>query len=74
MNISVIIPVYNAERFLEKAVQSALQFDEVKEIILIEDKKFSDALSYLKRAYAKSDEEDKKYIQKLISECEVALA
>lgn len=43
-------------------------------IILIEDKKFSDALSYLKRAYVKSDEEDKKYIQKLISECEVALA
>ncbi|WP_124639575.1 MULTISPECIES: glycosyltransferase family 2 protein [Amniculibacterium] len=37
MNISVIIPVYNAERFLKKAVESALQFDEVKEILLIED-------------------------------------
>lgn len=37
MNISVIIPVYNAERFLEKAVDSALQFSEVKEILLIED-------------------------------------
>ncbi len=37
MNISVIIPVYNAERFLEKAVDSALQFEEVKEILLIED-------------------------------------
>ena len=32
MNISVIIPVYNAEAFLEKAVDSALFFDEVKEI------------------------------------------
>ncbi len=37
LNISIIIPVYNAERFLEKAVESALQFDEVKEILLIED-------------------------------------
>lgn len=38
MNISVIIPVYNAESFLEKAVESALQLREVKEILLIEDK------------------------------------
>ena len=37
MNISVIIPVYNAEKFLRKSVESALQFDEVKEVILIED-------------------------------------
>ncbi|HEX7871177.1 MAG TPA: glycosyltransferase, partial [Chryseobacterium sp.] len=37
MNISIIIPVYNAEAFLEKAVDSALFFDEVKEILLIDD-------------------------------------
>ncbi len=37
MNISVIIPVYNAEKYLNKAVESALQFSEVKEIILVED-------------------------------------
>ena len=37
MNISIILPVYNAARFLEKAVDSALQFPEVKEVILIED-------------------------------------
>lgn len=37
LEISVIIPVYNAAEFLEKAVQSALQFDEVREIILAED-------------------------------------
>lgn len=37
MNISVIIPVYNAEAFLEKAVNSALAFNEVKEVLLIED-------------------------------------
>ncbi len=37
LNISVIIPVYNAEKHLEKAVKSALQFEEVKEVLLIED-------------------------------------
>ncbi|KQS95228.1 glycosyltransferase family 2 protein [Chryseobacterium sp. Leaf394] len=37
MKISVIIPVYNAETFLKKAVESALQFDEVTEVILAED-------------------------------------
>lgn len=37
MNISVIIPVYNAEAFLEKAVNSVLIFEEVKEILLVED-------------------------------------
>lgn len=37
MNVSVIIPVYNAVNFIEKAVNSALQHDEVKEIILVED-------------------------------------
>lgn len=37
LKISVIIPVYNAALFVEKAVDSALQFDEVQEILLIED-------------------------------------
>jgi len=37
MNISVIIPVYNAAKLLEKSVNSALQCKEVKEILLIED-------------------------------------
>lgn len=37
MKISVIIPVYNASAFLERAVQSALAIDEVQEIILAED-------------------------------------
>lgn len=37
LNISVIIPVYNASAYLKKAVESALQFEEVKEILLIED-------------------------------------
>ena len=44
LDISVIIPVYNAAEFLEKAVQSAAQFDEVKEVILIEDKSTDNSL------------------------------
>lgn len=37
MNISVIIPVYNAKQYLKKAVASALQFTIVKEVVLVED-------------------------------------
>lgn len=37
LKISVIIPVYNAAAFLKKAVESALQFEEVAEVILAED-------------------------------------
>ncbi|WP_374458585.1 glycosyltransferase family 2 protein [Chryseobacterium taeanense] len=44
LSISVIIPVYNAAQFLEKSVQSALQFSEVKEILLIEDKSTDNSL------------------------------
>lgn len=45
LNISVIIPVYNASLYLRKAVNSALQFDEVKELILAEDHSTDDSLS-----------------------------
>lgn len=44
MKISVIIPVYNAEKYISQAVESALQFEEVYEIILIEDKSPDNAL------------------------------
>jgi len=37
LEVSVIIPVYNAEKFLQKAVESAVYLEEVGEIILIED-------------------------------------
>lgn len=49
MNISVIIPVYNAERFLEKAVKSALQFPEVKEVLLCEDRSPDGSLEICKK-------------------------
>lgn len=44
MKISVIIPVYNAEKYISKAVESALQLDEVYEIILVEDQSPDNAL------------------------------
>ncbi|WP_336686693.1 glycosyltransferase family 2 protein [Chryseobacterium bernardetii] len=44
MKISVIIPVYNAEKYVTQAVESALQFDEVCEVILVEDKSPDHAL------------------------------
>lgn len=53
MNISVIIPVYNAERFLKKAVDSALQFDEVKEVLLIEDASPDHSLEVCKKLLEK---------------------
>ncbi len=44
MKTSVIIPVYNAEKYLSKAVESALQLDEVYEIVLVEDQSPDNAL------------------------------
>ncbi|MCR9265870.1 MAG: glycosyltransferase family 2 protein [Flavobacteriaceae bacterium] len=35
--VSVIIPVYNAEAYLRKAVESAVHLEEVGEVILVED-------------------------------------
>lgn len=54
LNISVIVPVYNAEAFLSKAVNSALQFDEVKEIILIEDKSTDNSLELCRKLATES--------------------
>jgi glycosyltransferase involved in cell wall biosynthesis len=53
MNISVIIPVYNASEFLEKAVDSALQFEEVKEIVLVEDKSTDNSLEICQKLVLK---------------------
>jgi glycosyltransferase involved in cell wall biosynthesis len=47
-SVSIIIPVYNAESFLEKAVNSCLQLEEVKEIILIEDGSLDNSLKLCK--------------------------
>ncbi len=49
MDLSVIIPVYNAERHVESAVDSALRQKEVAEVILIEDKSPDNALEICRR-------------------------
>lgn len=47
--VSVIIPVYNAELYLERAVQSALSQKEVSEVILIEDNSPDNSLGICKK-------------------------
>ena len=37
MQISIIIPVYNGEAFIKKAVSSALQQEEILEVLIIDD-------------------------------------
>jgi glycosyltransferase involved in cell wall biosynthesis len=54
-NVSVIIPVFSAEPYLEKAINSALELEEVKEIILIEDGSTDDSLQICQRFAEKSD-------------------
>lgn len=49
MKISVIIPVYNAEKFITQAVESALQFQEVSEVVLVEDNSPDNALEVCKK-------------------------
>jgi glycosyltransferase involved in cell wall biosynthesis len=44
MTISVIIPVYNAEKYMRKAVESALEQPETGEILLVEDASPDNAL------------------------------
>lgn len=55
MKISVIIPVYNAEEYVSQAVESALQFEEVYEVILIEDKSPDNALEVCRKLEEKHD-------------------
>ena len=42
--ISVVIPVYNAEKYLTRAVESAVVISEVDEVLLVEDQSPDDAL------------------------------
>jgi len=55
MKISVIIPVYNAEKYVSQAVESALQFEEVYEVILIEDRSPDNALEVCQKLTEKYD-------------------
>jgi glycosyltransferase involved in cell wall biosynthesis len=53
--VSVIIPVYNAEKYLRKAVESAVKIDSVGEIILVEDKSPDNALDLCKKLIEEYD-------------------
>lgn len=46
--VSVIIPVYNCESFIEKAVKSALQQPEVVEVVVVNDGSTDNSLKLLK--------------------------
>jgi glycosyltransferase involved in cell wall biosynthesis len=54
-NISVIIPVFNAGKFIKKAVQSALVLPEVKEVLLIEDGSTDNSLAICKELEIEND-------------------
>lgn len=49
MNISIIIPVYNAAAYIEKAVTSALFHNEVKEVVIVNDGSTDDSLAILQK-------------------------
>lgn len=49
MKVSVIIPVYNAEEYLSRAVHSALQQPECEEVILVEDRSPDNCLAICRR-------------------------
>lgn len=55
MKISVITPIYNAEKYITIAVESALQFEEVYEVILVEDQSPDNALEVCKNLTEKYD-------------------
>jgi len=49
MEISVVVPVFNAEKYVECAVESALQQKETAEVILVEDNSPDNALCICER-------------------------
>lgn len=55
MKISVITPVYNAEKYITQAVESSLQLEEVYEVILVEDQSPDNALEVCKKLAQKYD-------------------
>ncbi|MCC6754622.1 MAG: glycosyltransferase family 2 protein [Saprospiraceae bacterium] len=52
MNISVVIPVFNAATFIERAVTSVVAHPEVKQIILVEDGSTDNSLEICQRLTA----------------------
>lgn len=48
-SVSVVIPVYNGSRFIEKAIHSALQQPEVDEVLVINDGSTDETLKIIKK-------------------------
>jgi len=55
IQISVIIPVYNAEQFIEKAVASALEQPQTAEVILVEDGSSDSSFDLCKKIQQEND-------------------
>jgi len=55
MQVSVVIPVYNAERYVELAVESALRQKETAEVILVEDNSPDNALAICEKLAVRDD-------------------
>lgn len=53
--VSVIIPVFNTERFVEKAITSALQQPEVFEVIVVNDGSKDNSLQIIKKLQEEDD-------------------
>ena len=54
-SVSVIIPVYNAAAFVEKAVRSALMHDAVKEVVIVNDGSSDNSLQILRQLQAEDE-------------------
>ncbi|MBB4806615.1 glycosyltransferase involved in cell wall biosynthesis [Chryseobacterium defluvii] len=55
IKVSVIIPVYNAEKYVSQAVESALNLEDVYEVILVEDKSPDNALQVCQELASRYD-------------------
>lgn len=54
MEVSVVIPVYNAARYVAEAVRSALAQPETREVVLVEDASPDDSLAVCRRLAAEN--------------------
>ncbi|MFC4817359.1 MULTISPECIES: glycosyltransferase family 2 protein [unclassified Flavobacterium] len=54
-SVSVIMPVYNAAAFVEKAVRSALALEAVKEIVIVEDGSLDNSLQIIRKLQNEDD-------------------
>ena len=61
--VSVIVPVYNAEKFIEKAINSALMLKEVGEVIVVNDGSTDNSLAIINKIQ-KNDQRVKIYHHK----------